>query len=91
MSQLTADSGRLRESSEEIRHCAQNDSAQDTFTYGESRHSVLLAAFCGIKKAGSDLLSHPVTKAVPWALEGLTSVFGMGTGVAPPPLPPGKT
>ena len=26
--------------------------------------------------------------AVPSALEGLTSVFGMGTGVAPPPLPP---
>jgi hypothetical protein len=31
---------------------------------------------------GDDLLSHKVTLAVPWALEGLTSVFGMGTGVA---------
>ena len=42
-----------------------------------------------IKKAsGSDLLSHTVTGAVPSALEGLTSVFGMGTGVAPPPLLP---
>jgi hypothetical protein len=40
------------------------------------------------KASGSDLLSHTVTNAVPSALEGLTSVFGMGTGVAPPPLPP---
>src|SRR3990170_3478519 len=38
---------------------------------------------------GSDLLSHAVTSAVPSALEGLTSVFGMGTGVAPPATPPG--
>ncbi len=34
---------------------------------------------------GGDLLSHAVTHAVPSALEGLTSVFGMGTGVSPPP------
>ena len=33
---------------------------------------------------GDDLLSHAVARAVPWALEGLTTVFGMGTGVAPP-------
>ena len=32
---------------------------------------------------GSDLLSHAVTHAVPSAVEGLTSVFGMGTGVTP--------
>ena len=31
---------------------------------------------------GSDLLSHTVTHAVPSAVAGLTSVFGMGTGVA---------
>jgi hypothetical protein len=37
---------------------------------------------------GGVLLSHPVTQAVPSTLEGLTSVFGMGTGVSPPPLPP---
>ena len=36
----------------------------------------------GIKKPGDDLLFHRL--AVPSALEGLTSVFGMGTGVAPP-------
>ena len=39
---------------------------------------------------GNDLLSHTVTRAVPSALEGLTSVFGMGTGVSPPLQPPGK-
>ena len=31
---------------------------------------------------GSVLLSHTVTHAVPSALESLTSVFGMGTGVS---------
>src|SRR2546429_8381918 len=38
---------------------------------------------------GNDLLSHAVTSAVPSALEGLTSVFWMGTGVAPPATSPG--
>ena len=37
-----------------------------------------------IIKSGDDLLSHVVANAVPWALEGLTAVFGMGTGVTPP-------
>ena len=37
---------------------------------------------------GGDLLSHPVSRAVPSALEGLTSLFGMGRGVAPPQVPP---
>ena len=32
---------------------------------------------------GSDLLSHTVARAVPSALKDFTSVFGMGTGVAP--------
>ena len=35
------------------------------------------------KTPGSDLLSHTVSRAVPSAVESLTSVFGMGTGVAP--------
>ena len=39
---------------------------------------------------GDALLSHKVTLAVPSALEVLTSVFGMGTGVAPPLWPPGN-
>ena len=33
---------------------------------------------------GDDLLSHTVAHAVPSTLEGLTAVFGMGTGVTPP-------
>ena len=32
---------------------------------------------------GDDLLFHTVTRAVPSALKGLTSVFGKGTGVTP--------
>ena len=39
-------------------------------------------------RPGSDLLSHSLTRAVPSALEGLTSEFGMGSGMAPPTLPP---
>jgi hypothetical protein len=39
---------------------------------------------------GNVLLSHTVTHAVPSALKGLTSVFGMGTGVSPPPWSPKK-
>ena len=34
-----------------------------------------------MNNAGSDLLSHTVSHAVPSAVSGLTSVFGMGTGV----------
>jgi hypothetical protein len=45
----------------------------------------------GLKKIpGGVLLSHPAAQAVPSAQKGLTSVFEMGTGVAPSPLPPGK-
>jgi hypothetical protein len=36
-------------------------------------------------KSGGDLLSQAVSCQVPSAREGLTSVFGMGTGVTPPP------
>ena len=38
--------------------------------------------------SGGYLLSHLVTKAVPSAPIGLTSVFGMGTGVTLSPTPP---
>ena len=37
---------------------------------------------------GVVLLFHAVASAVPSALEGLTSVFGMGTGVSPPQWSP---
>ncbi len=36
------------------------------------------------KKPGDDLLSQLLAKLVPSALEGLTAVFGMGTGISPP-------
>ena len=38
--------------------------------------------------SGGDLLSQGVSPQVPSALAGLTSVFGMGTGVTPPLWPP---
>ena len=50
----------------------------------------LIRAGLFMEYPGDDLLSHAVTHAVPSALEGLTSVFGMGTGVSPPPLSPGN-
>ena len=37
---------------------------------------------------GGDLLSQGVSSQVPSAQAGLTSVFGKGTGVTPPLLPP---
>ena len=38
--------------------------------------------------SGGVLLSHPVPRAVPSALKGLTSGFGMEPGVSPSPWPP---
>src|SRR5262249_40060417 len=53
---------------------AQNEKARcDIVTTGSSGNT-----------PGSDLLSHTPTHAVPSAVAGLTSVFGMGTGVTLP-------
>ena len=41
-----------------------------------------------LSKSGGDLLSQGTTPQVPSAQVGLTSVFGMGTGVSPPLWPP---
>ena len=41
-----------------------------------------------LRNPGDVLLSQGVTPQVPSALAGLTSVFGMGTGVTPPLWPP---
>jgi hypothetical protein len=50
---------------------------------------LLIPAFVGTSlNLGNVLLSHTVTHAVPSALKGLTSVFGMGTGVSPSPWSP---
>jgi hypothetical protein len=39
-------------------------------------------------EAGGGLLSRDLSIGVPSALQGLTTVFGMGTGVAPALQPP---
>ena len=39
---------------------------------------------------GSDLLFRALAGTVPSALVGLTTEFGMGSGVAPPEKPPGN-
>lgn len=45
----------------------------------------------GLKiEAGIVLLSHSLTTAIPSPLAGLTSEFGMGSGVAPPLKTPAK-
>jgi hypothetical protein len=38
--------------------------------------------------SGDDLLSQAASRQVPSALKGLTTMFGMGMGVAPSPLSP---
>ena len=42
------------------------------------------------KNPGDDLLSQGLASQVPSALKSLTSVFGMGTGVASSPSSPGN-
>ena len=43
---------------------------------------------CYENKSGGVLLSHAVTHVVSSALQGLTTEFGMGSGVAPALWPP---
>ena len=51
-------------------------------TNEKTRYSNMpIGSFPWLNNAGSDLLSHTVSHAVPSAVSGLTSVFGMGTGV----------
>ena len=53
---------------------------------GMKKAPVLTGAFRD--RSGGVLLSHAVARAVPSGLRGLTTVFGMGTGVAPSLEPP---
>ena len=56
---------------------------------GERPHRSRLGPFSScVLNVGGDLLSHTLTSAVPSALEGLATGFGMGPGVPPPPQPP---
>ncbi len=41
-----------------------------------------------VRNPGGDLLSQGAAPQVPSALAVFTAVFGMGTGVSPPQLPP---
>ena len=47
--------------------------------------AAMLRGLPGMFDVGGDLLSHTLASAVPSALEGLASGFGMGPGVPPPP------
>ncbi len=60
-----------------------------THCFSHAKAPVLNKTRALFMNPGNDLLSHAATHAVPSALEGLTSVFGMVTGVAPPLQPPG--
>src|SRR5438093_6798955 len=51
-------------------------------SFAEKRKPRRALRLLGVFIPGNDLVSHTVARAVPSALRGLTSVFGMGTGVA---------
>jgi hypothetical protein len=61
---------------------------QSTFVLRQSQRITNTKPETTAKKMGDDLLSHGVYPAVPSALAGLTSLFGMGRGVSPPPSSP---
>ena len=61
-----------------------NDPENERSPAGSRRGSLIIFAL----NVGGDLLSHTLASAVPSALEGLASGFGMGPGVPPPPTPP---
>ena len=54
-----------------------------SFTFDDFPQSALLAGGVLQREADDGLLSHDLAVAVPSTLQGLTTVFGMGTGVAP--------
>jgi hypothetical protein len=59
------------------------EKARLIFEAGFTIYRNVLRTFLEINP-GSDLLSHTPAHAVPSAVAGLTSVFGMGTGVTLP-------
>ena len=66
------------------------ESARSQLTSNKKSPSIVTTRRASENIPGSDLLSHRPAPAVPSAVEGLTSVFGMGTGVTPPLWPPGN-
>jgi hypothetical protein len=69
-----------------------NPAAETSLTETLGPDNAVEAAPCWerpqLKMSGSVLLSHAVPRAVPSALKGLTSGFGMEPGVSPSPWPP---
>ncbi len=55
--------------------------------HGQQKSPASMPGFL-VLNSGNFLLSHTLARAVPSGLRGLTSVFGMGTGVAPSLLSP---
>ncbi len=63
--------------------CRERCSSAGCGRLGPSKREKPASLEAGLEmEAGDGLLSHEVSLAVPSALTGLTSVFGMGTGVA---------
>ena len=91
---LTATGGPqlLREAAAYERRAQRQNAGLRTIMTGRGGHCVQTRSPTPKRRAqdnpGGDLLSHTVTRAVPSAVEGLTSVFGMGTGVTPLLSPP---
>jgi hypothetical protein len=54
----------------------------------ESPSTVIAVNGLSKEKAGDVVLSHTISRAVPSAQRGLTTVFGMGTGVTLAVKPP---
>src|SRR5258705_12943344 len=78
--------GARRELSLQLRACF-GCVYQKTGSKTPARDLTLSRAF-SLNNPGDFLLSHAVTRAVPSAPAGLTSVFGMGTGVTLPTKSP---
>ena len=55
---------------------------------GDLKKKARRVSTAGFHNSGDVLLSHRASPAVPSALIGLTSEFGMGSGVTLPTLPP---
>ena len=73
-----------------VRRCAEVSIERHEAAIGPEKlkPAQLTTERASINNPGDFLLSHAVTRAVPSAPAGLTSVFGMGTGVTLPTKSP---
>ena len=63
---------------------------RELFAQQRAKKEGLILSNEALKNPGSVLLSHTVTRAVPSALEGLTTEFGMDIGCFPSAIAAGK-